>query len=230
MQEAPTEQLPRLDTTCPSCGAPAEHGQLVCLECGGRIALDYRRPPGWKLPAAVVALVLLAGAAGFAIGLNEITSDAESEVASEPPGKPAGRETPRPGRRQPKPGANRRGERPARTRRPRPRRRPRARPRRAVRGAVSGWPARRNAFTVVILSAGDRPGAVSFARGLARNRVRAGVLRSDDYTSLEPGFWIVFSGVYRRRAQAEEAAARLGQRYNGAFPQFVNGASRRRRR
>jgi hypothetical protein len=52
------------------------------------------------------------------------------------------------------------------------------------------------------------------------------VLRSDDYSSLSEGFWIVFSGVYRNRAQADRAADRLGSRYSGAFAQFVNGAER----
>ena len=37
-------------TSCPHCGEPAEPGQLVCLECGTRIALkeeggERRSPP-----------------------------------------------------------------------------------------------------------------------------------------------------------------------------------------
>ena len=30
-------------TSCPRCGHPAEPGQLVCLECGSRIALKEER-------------------------------------------------------------------------------------------------------------------------------------------------------------------------------------------
>ena len=45
VQEAPAQTERRLDASCPTCGAPAERGQLVCLECGSRIALAYKRPP-----------------------------------------------------------------------------------------------------------------------------------------------------------------------------------------
>ena len=34
--------------TCPNCAAPADPGQLMCLECGSRLALDYQRPPTWE--------------------------------------------------------------------------------------------------------------------------------------------------------------------------------------
>ncbi|MGI8945924.1 MAG: hypothetical protein ACR2GL_06775 [Thermoleophilaceae bacterium] len=70
--------------TCPTCGAPAKDNQLVCLECGSRVALDYRRPPGWRLPVAIVAVVLLLAAAGTALALKSIGDDAEREVARTP--------------------------------------------------------------------------------------------------------------------------------------------------
>src|SRR3712207_3192084 len=66
---------------CPACGATGEPGQLVCLECGGRLALDYRRPYGWKLPVALVALVVLLVGAGTALALNSAGADAEEEAA-----------------------------------------------------------------------------------------------------------------------------------------------------
>src|SRR3954447_17759261 len=96
MPDATHEAPPRPETTCPHCCAPADEGQLVCLECGGRIGLDYRRPPGWKLPLAIVAVLLAALAVAFGLGLHEITDTADDEVASAGAGKP---------RPQPKPGA-----------------------------------------------------------------------------------------------------------------------------
>src|SRR5436190_21231034 len=54
---------------CPKCGAPADRGQLMCLECGNRLALDYGRPPAWRLPAAVVAALLLIAGLGVAIAV-----------------------------------------------------------------------------------------------------------------------------------------------------------------
>src|SRR6478609_9313228 len=71
-------------TTCPNCGEPAEAGQLMCLECGARLALDYQRPPSWRLPAAIVGIVLLLAGIGVAIALAAVTSDANKTTAAAP--------------------------------------------------------------------------------------------------------------------------------------------------
>jgi hypothetical protein len=206
--DAPTQTLPRLGSECPNCGAHADPGQLVCLECGARLALDYRRPRGWRPAAAVIAVVVLVAAAAFAVTLVAVDDDAKDEVAA----TKAGKATP--------------AAPPSKTK-PKSKSRTRQRTSTPTKGGIPGWPARRNGFTVVLLSAGDEASARDFARNARKADVDAGVLRSDDYSSLEKGFWIVFLGVYKTRAQAERAAARLGGRYSGSYPQFVNGAKSR---
>jgi hypothetical protein len=67
---------------CPRCGASAEPGQLICLGCGSRLALDYRRPRGWTTPVAIVVLVLLAAGAALGAFLWGVFEGAEDEVAS----------------------------------------------------------------------------------------------------------------------------------------------------
>src|SRR5436190_658555 len=69
---------------CPNCGAPADPGQLMCLECGSRLALGYRRPPSWRLPAAIVGVVLLIAGIGVAIALASVTGDANKTTAAAP--------------------------------------------------------------------------------------------------------------------------------------------------
>src|SRR4051794_18602633 len=69
---------------CPSCGAPAEAGQLMCLECGSRLALDYQRPPTWRLPAAIVGLIVLIAGAGVAFALAQVSDDAGKTTANAP--------------------------------------------------------------------------------------------------------------------------------------------------
>jgi len=73
------------EVVCPECGAPADSGQLVCLECGARIALT--RPPrtSWRRPAAIVAIVGLLAAAGGTLGYRALVHDAEDEAATAPP-------------------------------------------------------------------------------------------------------------------------------------------------
>ncbi|HEY7961718.1 MAG TPA: hypothetical protein VID29_07345 [Solirubrobacteraceae bacterium] len=74
-----------------------------------------------------------------------------------------------------------------------------------VRSSVygAGWPAGFAGYTVALASdiiRSDAVGAVVKARTAGLRHV--GVLRSDRYGSLRPGYWFVFSGVY---ATADEA-------------------------
>jgi hypothetical protein len=67
----------------------------------------------------------------------------------------------------------------------------------------SGWPVGFDGYTVALASdviESDAAGAVAKAR--AAGLVHVGVLRSDRYASLTPGYWFVFSGVYATVGQA----------------------------
>jgi hypothetical protein len=70
---------------CPACGAAADPGQLVCLECGARVGISRRPRPSWKAPLAislvVVALCVLVGL----LALGAIDDHARDEVAAAPP-------------------------------------------------------------------------------------------------------------------------------------------------
>ncbi len=195
---------PGESVTCPRCGAEAERGQLVCLECGARVALVYRRPPSWKVPVAITAVVaLLLGAGAFA-AVSALSDEADREVAAAPPRpKPVAATT----ATTTETGA------PAETGADGP----------LVReGALWRWPRTLEGFTVVINSTEDRASAVRFARGAARSRpAKLGVIRADDFGTLPKGFHVVFAGFYASRAGADQATARLGRRYQGAFTQAV---------
>lgn len=76
--------LPRERRACPTCGAPVESDQLVCLSCGSRVALGYRRPPNWRVAVAIVVGVVLLVLVAAVIALNRIGDDAEREVSRTP--------------------------------------------------------------------------------------------------------------------------------------------------
>ena len=84
MPAAPIQNPSRGRVTCPTCGAQAERGQLVCLECGGRVSLAYRRPPSWKFPAAITALVLLLAVLVGVLAFQAIDDEARREVSATP--------------------------------------------------------------------------------------------------------------------------------------------------
>lgn len=57
----------------------------MCLECGARIALVYRRPPSWKVPVAITVVVVAIAVALAATAFAAIQNNAENEVDSAPP-------------------------------------------------------------------------------------------------------------------------------------------------
>ena len=239
MPETATRTRPEADIECPTCGAPAETGQLICLECGSRIALGYRRPPGWRLPVAIVSLVVLAAAGGIYFGVQALQDDADVEVAAqpEPPREASGAggggagqgdenaET-KDGEKAPADDKTTKKEPKEET----PKKKPDTSTPAVGAGGVRSWPEGEDAYTVVILSSEDRGSARGFAQSAAKAGTPAGVLRADDYPSLSAstGFFIVFVGTYPGQVKADQAAARLGRSFAGAYPQFVDGSKARR--
>ena len=52
----------------------------------------------------------------------------------------------------------------------------------------------------------------------------AGLIESSLYATLEPDYWVVFSGVYTSRTQAINQAAMLRRTYAGAYAQRIEEA------
>jgi SPOR domain len=188
--------------TCPYCGGPSERGQLVCVECGNRLALKEERGERRfdNIPAVVVLLavvVLGAGAAGFA--LSELTDDSGngSQAAKSQSSAPAAApqtETDTGAAQQ------------------------------QSHSLLLTWPDGVTAYTVVLVSSSDRPAARRVAREAAQSGLEAGLLRSDDY-DLGTGLWIVFAGRFDAQESAERQAGNLSARYPGAYATLVKPTS-----
>lgn len=100
-----------------------------------------------------------------------------------------------------------------------PRPRPNAR-------ALIEWPAGRNGWTLVLASlptSAGRPAAV----GKAREAIRAGldevgVIDSSKYSSLHPGYYVVFAGVYPTIGAAQDAVSKAAEAgYENAYARRV---------
>jgi hypothetical protein len=223
--EAPETQ------TCPNCGAPADPGQLMCLECGSRLALDYQRPPTWRLPAAVVGIVLLIAGIGVAIALAAATDNASKTTAAAPAATAAASNAPAdtpptastptpapaPTASTPTPApASGTGGTPAATPAPAPA---------PATASPSGWPPGKSAFTVVLASMPTKAAADDkLAKAKAAGITGAAILHSDDFPTLNPGYWVVFDGQYDAvdQAQSQAAADRGKGEFPDAYPRFVS--------
>jgi hypothetical protein len=75
--------------------------------------------------------------------------------------------------------------------------------------AIISWPSGKNGYTVVLRSTPTSQGRGP-ADAAARDAIDAGlnqvgVLNSSDYSSLNPGYYVTFTGVYDTQSQAENA-------------------------
>jgi hypothetical protein len=201
---------------CPNCGAPHDAYQEYCLECGrrlpglyrgGRYADVWRRDSPVWLWAALAALLLVALVAGAVVALAATNDDKNSGPATSIPVVSTTPQT-----------TNTVGvvtQPPTITINP---------PTTTLSTTTFGtttfgttttntgnttWPAGKNGFTVILKSVPTSNGRsqADAAANKARTNglTQVGVLNSSDYSSLNPGYYVTFTGIYDTNAQAQAA-------------------------
>lgn len=152
------------------------------------------------LAGLLVAVVLVA--TGGLAGGDDKSGESGTLGASNKPGKPA--DKPAPDSSETEPGAE-----------------PDSANTAAPKGGKSDWPEGTSAWTVVLASAGTRDEAEA-RRDKAERYEEAGILRSDDYSSLRAGYWVVFAGQYTSEDEVQAAAERWqGRQFSDAYPRLV---------
>jgi hypothetical protein len=200
--ETPPPPTP-VERRCPRCGAQLSAEQEWCLDCGAAVGTRIAEPRGWRASVAVVGVLLALALIAVVLAVVELARDAErvQEVAATP--TPAASATPAPGAT------------------PSPVPTPSATPSPETEGGtpspgLAEWPDGRTAWTVVLNSSGTREDAERLAGELATKGVPAvGVIDSDDFESLGPDSFVVFSGTYDTEDEAQQELAKLRDRAGG---------------
>jgi SPOR domain len=222
--QTPTRPAPPAEELeCPRCGAPYEPLQEYCLECGLRLpttggVVETLRSgwmrrwawyPGDWIWVVLLSFVVAAVGAALAILLSRPTHSGRTLVETshvtskalptEAPTLTTGTLPTAPTATQP----------PTTTAAPPP----------PPRNAVLAWP-NRNGYTVVLNSiptANGRSAAVAQAKQAGSRGLRqVGVLDSSRYSSLHPGYYVVFSGIYSSLSAAQAAVSRARSAGYGA--------------
>jgi len=233
--------------SCARCGAAVRADQDWCLNCGAAVTTTIAGPPGWRTPAAIAGVVAALAVIALVVAFLEISNDADQaaqaptpspttagEVIPSPspspsptaspsptpppavsPGTPLPGGTPSPAPSSspvpsPPPGSSPAATPPAGAPTPAP-----------AGGAIASWPAGKDGWTVVLASTDSKASADKRATELKGSGQNPGVLDSDQYSSLKPGFWVVFSGVYDTRAQAQKAAESAQSAAAGAYARQI---------
>ena len=214
------------DGTCPRCGARVEPGQEYCLECGLRqpgsgLAASVgtawqrrvsRRLPGWLGPilAALLVAALMTGVAILisqggddgpevidATGPSSISTPTTEVVPTEPPTTAETETETTPTETEPPPEPQ-----------------------------LVDWPPSQNGYTIVIASlpaSGGRAQAIRKAREvLATDLPEVGVIDSGEFSSLHPGYYVVFSGIYPDQRAALNGIGAVQELYPAAYMRQIS--------
>jgi hypothetical protein len=182
--------------SCPRCGASLAAGQEYCLDCGLRLPGPGRlgHPPGDPRRLALpLALAAVLASAGAALAVGLTRESSSPDVVVTVTGGSVTQAVP------------------------------------AVdpKSRLAGWQRGTDAWTIVLLSVPKVQGrGAALARAeQARRRglPRVGVLDSSRHPGLHPGYWVVFSGVYRTLPEATGALQRARTVQRAARTQRVTG-------
>jgi septal ring-binding cell division protein DamX len=154
-------------------------------------------PPSWRGPVLLVGSLLTIALIALVLALVELAGDPEqvTPAAATPAPTPAA----------PAPTPESTTVPPAATATP----------------TISEWPAGTTAWTIVLESSATREAADARAEELAGQGIAVGVLDSNDFTSLEPDRFVVFSGQYDSRRAADQARRDLSGQVAGAYTRRV---------
>lgn len=229
---------------CSTCAAPLEDDQTYCLDCGAPTPLAPRLTRSSRsiaiLAVALAALGIGAGALAYAVAEGDDGEPGNGVVTTTTPGAPLPTETgfgtlpadttggfpttgssttplippsttgfgtttsgvpPVTGSTQTTPTT----------------------PTTGGGGGADDWPAGETAWTAQVSSVRNLADAQALRTRLRNAGEEAGVLDSDDFSELEAGYYVVFSGTFDSRAEAIAHAASLRSQHPGVFARRLAG-------
>ena len=224
----PTPDEAAQERRCPRCSARYEPLQEYCLECGQRLVPlpteGYTRTVVWSrespvwLWLALLALLLVALAAGAIVALAATDDDQEGGPASsatestvpvlpptgtitvEPPPTLSTISIPTSGTSTVVPTTTPTFSTTSTTQPT------------TTTGTIQFWPPGTDGFTVVLkstpVSEGRGPAESSAQQALNAGLPEVGILDSSNFTTLNPGYYVTFTGVYDSQNEAENALPR----------------------
>jgi hypothetical protein len=92
-------------------------------------------------------------------------------------------------------------------------------------GSTATWPAGRTAYTVIVgsfrESRGRGPAELRATEARNAGLTQVGILRSSDYSSLRPGWYAVFTGIFDSRSDATTRLSQARGTYPSAYLRYV---------
>lgn len=216
------------DRQCPRCRTPYAEAQEYCLECGARLpgrsglvarlGSGWRRrlgwyPGDWVWPALLALVIAAVAGTASALWLAD-RSDASGSTLVET--SPAASSVQQTTETAPEPTTTTATTATTATAPPPP---PAPAP-----NQLTKWPAGHGGWTIVLdsLPSGSPVAYAEARQALRKGMKRVGVLNSSGYSSLHPGYLVVFAGIYGSEADAQGAVLNAHEHgYGGAYPRRI---------
>ena len=236
----PPEAPPLNTPHCQECDAPLDPDQRYCLQCGAPTAKAPRLATGKGARIIALALVLLAiGTGALAVAVSRESSSAATKSGSTPAGttSPTGTTSTSTGTSSTGTGSGFETVTSGTTTSTPTTSTPTSTPTTSTpttstpttstptTSTTASWPAGTQAWTVILASATSQATAESIAAKATGDGLSAGVLYSSAYSTLTPGYWVVFSGTYSTSSAAQAAATSAHGSFPGANARFIPAAS-----
>ena len=222
---------PEPEERCPRCDTPYSPRQEYCLECGSklparsplvsRLGSGWKRrlgwyPGDWIWPALLALLIAAVAGAASALWLTDRSSASDQTVVATSPGASSLQQT----QTAPEPTTT------APTTVSTPTTAPAQFPPAAPAKTIVPWPAGRSGWTIVLDSLpsanGRAPATAEAQQALHLGLKKVGVLDSSQFSSLHPGYLVIFYGIYASQAAAQSAIIDAHQKgYGGAYPRRI---------
>lgn len=197
MTAVETPETPVETRRCPRCGSTLTAQQEWCLECGADVSSTIAAPPSWRGPVALVGGLLAIALAALILALVELAGDAEQVGPQAATPTPTTTVVPTPESTTIPPATDDGTG--------------------STTPEIADWPAGKDAWTVVLESSSTREAADARASELSQQGIPVGILDSDEYGTLEPGKFVVFSGQYDTQRAADQALSDLSGQVEGAY-------------
>jgi len=210
---------------CPRCGSTLAPDQEWCLACGAAAETEVAEPRGWRVPIMLSGGLGLLALLGVVLLIVALASGPEKLADTTPTPTPSAAQpvpttTPLPtttttpfGTATPAPGATVTPS-PGATTTPAPG--ATASPTTGTSGSFPGWTGG-DGWTIIIESATSQAKAESVATSAQNGGETVGILKSDDYSSLNAGYWVVFTGHYASKSEAQSNLDTVRAQHHDAY-------------
>jgi len=226
MQTPPPPDAPAPpERRCPRCGHAMAADQEWCLACGAAASTEVAEPRGWRVPIMLTGGLALLAILGVVLALVALSGGGEKlETPTPTPSAQAAVPTTSPiptATVSPLPTES---AAPTVTASPTetasPTDTPDSNTGSDTGSTFTGWPGG-SGWTVIIASKNSQSAAETVATEAQGKGLTVGILKSDDYSSLNPGYQVVFTEKFDSKSAAEDTLSDVRKDYADAYVKEV---------